>query len=198
MQTWWCLMERFRLGVGEEVTLVAPIDVECGRLSLEAPSLVVEGSDRDNRSAVFVRAEDFDATIAPTVTVRGPVEFCACWPGARAYPWTQFRANVTESDNGQTREGLRRLRKFVTAFRAHGREELGRYRGKIESPRMTKGAGSAVLRAMCAEGILRVEGKWYILDTGALGEKVGVNYVDCQAYRFGREQSTLSNGRWKP
>ena len=49
---------------------------------------------------------------------------------------------------------------------------------------MVKGVGTAVLTAMTEAGILRLEGKWYFLEADLLGEKVGVNYIQCQQRRY--------------
>ena len=176
---------RVEIGLGREVTLVAPLTIECDRLSFDATNLVVEAPQRETDAVVFLRAPQFHASTPPVLLVRDNVRFVVSWPNARAYPWTSFAADIGEPDDTQVRDGLRRLRRFVTAFRAHGQKQLGRFRAKIESPRMTKGAGAAVLDALVKEGILTLEGKWYILNTDALGEKLGIHYVDCHAYRFG-------------
>ena len=173
------------IGLGKEVALVAPLSIECDVLSIDAANLVVEAPKRDADAVVFLRTPHFHASTSPLLVVRNNVEFVASWPNARAYPWTSFAGEIDESDDTQVRDGLRRLRKFVTAFRAHGREKLGRFRAKIESPRMTKGTGADVLEALVREGILTLDGKWYILNADALGDKLGINYVDCHAYRFG-------------
>ena len=117
--------------------------------------------------------------------MRSNVEFFVSWPGAQAYPWTDFIVDIGQADDLEVDEGLRRLRKFVTAFRAGGKNRLARFKGKIESPRMVKGGGLAILDAMKAANIVTLEGKWYYLNTDELGKKVGVDYIGCHAYRFG-------------
>ena len=167
------------------MTLVAPLSIECGNLSINAESLDVKASSGKTDSVVFLRSEQFQALRPPALFVREPGSFFVSWPGARAHPWTSFATEVCESDSTDITDALRRLRRFLTAFRARGQKQLGRFKGKIESDRMTKGTGHAVLAALLREGILTVDDKWYILDTEALGEKLGVSYVDCQAHRFG-------------
>ena len=174
-----------QIGMGKEVTLVAPISIESAQLALNAAHLVIEAPTRGGDAVVLLRTAQFHSKTLPVLLVRDNVDFVASWPGARGYPWTSFATDIHEPDDTQVREGLRRLRKFVTAFRAHGREQLGRYRAKIESPRMIKGTGGAVLDALLRERILSLDGKWYILNTDILGGRLGVHYVDCHAYRFG-------------
>ena len=84
-------------------------------------------------------------------------------------------------------EGLRRLKHFVIAFRSHGRGRLARYASKIDSTRMTKGTGQAVLDLMVKEGILSLEHPRYFLDQDKLAEVIGVNYHDCMAWNFGQQ-----------
>jgi hypothetical protein len=84
-------------------------------------------------------------------------------------------------------EALRRLRKFVIAFRSHSKGNLARYRGKIEHSRMTKGAGQSVLKLLVDQGILTLDGNMYILDPDQLAARAGTNYTDAMARRFGEE-----------
>ena len=51
---------------------------------------------------------------------------------------------------------------------------------------MIKGTGGAVLDALLRERILSLDGKWYILNTDILGERLGVHYVDCTLIASGR------------
>ena len=173
------------IGSGAEAVLTAPIDIECHKLELTTDKLIVEVPSRQRDTVVFLQASAADTSITGTPVVRSNVEFFVSWPGAQAYPWTDFAIDVGQADDLEVGEGLRRLRKFVTAFRAGGKNRLARFKGKIESPRMVKGGGLAILVAMKAANIVTLEGKWYYLNTDELGKKVGVDYIGCHAYRFG-------------
>ena len=107
------------------------------------------------------------------------------WPDSKTYPWTGHPLEIESHEDPQVDEGLRRLRKFVITFRAKGSSQLARFRQKIESPRMTKGSGQAILNAMKQQGIILVQENMYIFNANAFGNKVGVTYVDCQKFNFG-------------
>jgi len=119
--------------------------------------------------------------------LRGDVSLAASWPGVRGHPWTSFATEPAPIEDPRVDEALRRLRKFVIAFRSHSRGRLARFKGKIEHARMTKGAGQQVLDLMMAEGILSLEGSIYFLDPDQLAAQAGANYTDCMARRFGAQ-----------
>ena len=79
--------------------------------------------------------------------VRNGSNLLVSWPGAKNFPWNNFATNPlpSESDDPRVEEGLRRFRKFVIEFRSDGSKGLARSRAKIDSQRMTKGTGQAVL-----------------------------------------------------
>ena len=177
---------RVEIGTGAEVTLVAPIDIECEELQLTADKFVVEAAPRERfASAVVLRGQTAAPTISGTPILRPGANLSVSWPGSHVYPWRPYSVGVVETvDEERVREGLQRLRRLVTAFRARGKDQLARSKQKIDSPRMMKGLGSAVLKAMMDENIIHLDGHLYVLDASALGRVVGVNYIDCASQRW--------------
>ena len=179
---------RLEIGTGAEVTLVAPIHIECDDLWLKARTVVVEASPQGAvTGAVVLKGGKVRAPISAPPILRGNVHLAVSWPGSQIYPWHEFAAHMDEIDEQHIREGLQRLRRLVTAFRARGKDQLARIRDKIDSPRMMRGLGSAVLKAMMDNNIIRLDGKLYVLDATALGRIVGVTYIDCARQRFSQK-----------
>jgi len=174
-----------KIGLGDEATIAGPVNIECRELSIDAKNVVVEASRGYQRSSVFIRAEECVGPYPANVATRDSVGLTVCWPGAAAYPWTVFSREISEPDDIAISEGLRRFRMFMSVFRGGKPQGLSRGRSKIESERMTKGTGEAVLSALLEEGILSRDDKRYFLSTDVLGERLGVNWVDCQQYNFG-------------
>jgi hypothetical protein len=176
------------IGPGSESVLVAPISIQCAVLSLMTEKVIVECPSQRQASAVFLEAGIFDgAEMVSVPVVRGNVSLAAYWPGVQSHPWTSFATSPTQSDDPRLDEALRRLRKFVIAFRSHSRGRLARFKGKIEHARMTKGTGRAVLKHMLSEGILTLEGPMYFLDPDRLMQAAGITYADCMSRRFSPE-----------
>ncbi|MYF05638.1 MAG: hypothetical protein F4230_11985 [Holophagales bacterium] len=173
------------LGSGSEATVAGPVSIECSALSIDAQNIVVESARGDQESSVFLQAEEGVGHCPSNLTVREGVSLAVCWPGAEIYPWTRFAKGLPEIDDVAISEALRRFRMFMSVFRGGKGRGLSRSRSKIESGRMTKGAGEVVLEALLREGILSRDDKSYFLSTDVLGEKLGVNWVDCQQYKFG-------------
>ena len=176
---------RITIGTGTDVALVAPINIECEKIELTAEKFIVAASPRESlAAAVVLNGQRVDAFISGSPILRGNVNFYVSWPGSQTYPWSRFAVHMKQVDEQHVKEGLQRLRRLVTAFRAGGKDQLARIKDKIESPRMMKGLGHAILQAMMKERVVYSEGKLYILDASALGEVVGVTYIDCLKQRF--------------
>ena len=174
------------IGAGSETTLVAPISIQCSRISIRATKLVVEPSPSRSENSVYLEAATFDGPMLTSVPVlREPAILAANWPSVRSHPWTNFATDTITIEDSKGDEALRRLRKFVISFRSHGQGRLARFKGKIEHRRMTKGTGQAVLNLMIDEKILSTEQAMYFLDSDRLAEIAGANYSDCVARRFG-------------
>lgn len=176
---------RVEIGPGAEAVLIAPVNLQCAQLSISTEKLIVESPSGGQADAVYLEAESYDGAQMTSVPVlRGSVALSACWPDARSHPWTTFATDPTPSVNPKVDEALRRLRKFVIAFRSHGRGSLGRYKHKIEHERMTKGAGRAILDLMIEDKILSLQGSQYHLDPEQLSARAGTTYRECMARRF--------------
>ncbi len=173
------------VGPGPEAILVAPVVIQCGRLTFTCRKVVAElpTSGRDN--AVALEAEENNGQMIDAVpSVRGSAQLTACWPNARMFPWTAFAVQQTKSDDPRLNEALRRFRKFIISFRSHKKGSLARYRAKLEHERMTKGTGGAVLLLLKETGIVQLQGAMYHLDADKLGEVAGATYIECASKKF--------------
>ena len=176
---------RIEMGSGPEITIVAPVNIQCGKLSIESDRVIVESSAEDAVGAVYLEAEEFTGVKILTVpTVRGKASLSVAWPGATAHPWNAFSTSPLGVADPGIDEGLRRLRKFVIAFRSHSKGSLRRYRAKLDHARMTKGVGQSILNALKEQGIISVAGEMYELDADALGSKAGATYAESMSRQF--------------
>ena len=176
------------VGQGRELTLVAPVGIDCHNLSIRAIKVIVEKPADSDADAVALHSEILGGDPLTTVPlVRNNAQLFVTWPNADAYPWTNFAAEPLADDDNDpnVREGLRRFRKFIIEFRANKNGGLARSRQKIDSSRMTKGEGEAVLGAMLSKRILRRDSIRYYLDADVLGELTETSYADCMAFQFG-------------
>jgi hypothetical protein len=177
------------IGSGNPVEMIAPVSLNVSRLSFECPELVVTRADRNGNgegAVVTLEARELlrsDLTSPPIV--RKGAGLSVWWPGATAYPWSQFAGMAESGDERDISEGLRALRRLVIAFRSHSKGRLARLQDKIEHARMTKGRlGVAIRERMVKDGILSLEGNIYFLNSTALGQIVGATYQDVNMKRF--------------
>ncbi|MGA3401595.1 MAG: hypothetical protein ABSC95_20485 [Acetobacteraceae bacterium] len=175
---------RVEFGPGPEALLIAPISVQCETLAITSKKLIVETvQDRDD-AAVFLEAAEYDGAMTSVPLVRGGVSLFASWPSVRGYPWTSFASDPSPLSDPRIDEALRRLRKFVIAFRSHSKGSLRRYRDKLDHARMTKGSGQSVLNLMLNDKVIFIAGNMYVLDPNMLAPCTGLNYADCMARHF--------------
>lgn len=174
------------IGPGDEITIISPVFISCESLVLTAAKLIVEESQSAPASIVFLEAAEFQGPNMSSVpAVRGAVGLSVSWPGASAFPWTSFAVAPRAAEDSRVDEALRRLRKFVVAFRSHSKGSLARIRDKLEHSRMTKGSGRSVLDQMVEEDIVSLQGQMYHLDPDRLAQQTGASYVDVVARSFG-------------
>lgn len=172
------------IGPGPEAYLVAPVSVQCEKLILAAPKVIVEATQDRDDAAIFLEATTYNGDLITVPVVRGSASLAVSWPGATRHPWTSFATNPSITSDPRVDEALRRLRKFVIAFRSHSKGSLARYRAKIDHARMTKGSGQAILDLLCHDRVLSIDGPMYVLDQDRLTDCVGINYTDCMTRRF--------------
>ena len=185
-------------GPGPEAILVAPVSVQCRKLSIIAPKVVIEGALGNKISSVFLEAEEFDGAVMTSIpTIRGDVALSASWPDVRQHPWTAFATSPTTIQDPRLDEALRRLRKFIIAFRSHSKGSLKRFKAKLDHERMTKGTGRAVLDKLVAEKVLTVDGSMYVLNPDLLSERAGTNYADTMSRSFGKKTIEFISGALK-
>jgi hypothetical protein len=172
------------IGTGTEALLVAPVLIQAEKLSVNCNKLTVENGRESDSADVFLESDKVDSSLTAQPVIRGNAKLSVAWPGARAHPWTAFATEPTQTENPSIDEGLRRLRKFVTAFRSHSKGNLARYRHKIEHERMIKGTGAEVLAALREHAIITLDGSMYYLDPSRLGAVAGATYAQVVARQF--------------
>lgn len=173
------------IGPGPETIFVAPVSIQCNRLRISSPKIVVEAPPVGLRGgSVFLEASHFESEVASLPLIRGDVSLATCWPGVRVHPWTTFASEPTKVEDPKLEEALRRFRKFIIAFRSHSKGSLARFKDKLDHERMTKGTGQSVLNLLLRERIISLDGPMYHLDPDLLGSKASTSYKDCMERRF--------------
>lgn len=173
------------LGAGAADFSIGPrVHINCGSLSINALTLVVEGaapkhSSTDEETGVRLEARRFQGAVSRPPVVRG--ELHVSWPGAEAHPWTAWRSDGLDLGAGDNHMAVayRRFRRIVMTLRSHSKGRLARYRGKIEHQRVLQGPmGKCLLDKLVSDGILTLEGKFFFWAPETAGAKVGVSWQD--------------------
>lgn len=175
------------IGGSREAVMITPVSIQCKKIQFSTERLIIEKGAGGVEGSVFLEAESTDATsIIDVPILNGNASLAVIWPESRAFPWTNFAATPTPSQDPRTDEALRRFRKFVISFRSHSKGSLKRLAAKIEHERMTKGTGQAVLDYMISKGIL-TRGAMYTLIPDKLSAETGASYTSCMARSFSKQ-----------
>lgn len=178
---------RVEIGPSAETLLVAPVTIQCAELAILAKKVIVDSPPKSKTRVVYLHADNsIESSVTSFPVARKATELCASWPGVEIYPWTNFATQPQSppTDDPQVDEALRRFKNFIVAFRARGNEELARFQGKIDSQRMIKGTGQAVLTALLKARIIILDSGWYFLNADLLGELTDTKYEDCIKHQF--------------
>ena len=180
---------RVEMGPSTEVTLVAPVSIQCRELAIETDNLRAEARPDAEMGAVVLRADGFDGSPISRVPATHNVGLFTSWPGSEAYPWHNFRDPYRSKPDvsQEMEEALRRFRMFVLSFRSDKARGLGRHQSKIEGTRMVKGTGQAVLQLMLESRIVSRNQARYSLSTDRLGELTSMSYSDFLTRNFTSE-----------
>ena len=187
---------RVEIGPSVEVTLVAPVSIECKELAIETENLRAEAHPEAEMGVVVLRASTFGGSPITKVPTIHNVKLFVSWPGSEAYPWHNFQelGRQDVAGNLQIEEALRRFRMFVLSFRSDKARGLGRHQNKIEGTRMVKGTGQAVLDLMMSENIVSRNQARYSLSTGRLAELTSMTYSDFLTRNFSHEAREFIRG----
>ena len=178
---------RVEIGQDSDVVFVAPVEILCQDLAIQAERVITENaSDSEpDASVVFLQSDISSGPPMSQVPIkRNNVQLLASWPGVENYPWRNYATSphIYGDEDERLDEALRRLRKFLMVF--NGKRGLARSRNKIDSGRMTKGTGQKVLDLMLQEGIVTRDQARYYLHTDRLSELTEMTYVDCVEHNF--------------
>ncbi len=178
-----------QLGDGIIQQIAAPTELSVEWLGIAARQVLVVSGGADGpkeQQSVALVARAVECESVQTVTVKDAM-LSVSWDGAKVYPWTGYAVEVAPAADENVDFMRRRLRNILTAFRSHSKGALRRLAAKIDHSRMTKDArGRALVEQLIADKILVSvqSGKFYELDSGVMGAKLGMAYHDLAQSRF--------------
>jgi hypothetical protein len=176
---------KVEIGGASEIILATPISIQCQKIVFDGTRIIVEKGGEQVEGVVFCEAETAETSHVASAPLLNPgTRLIVSWEGAEKYPWNSFQGSPSHRVDPKVNEALRRLRKFVIAFRSHSKGSLKRVAAKLNHERMTKGSGQSVLNEMRNTGIITQDGPMYTLHPDKLFAEAGASYfsVMCQEY----------------
>ena len=165
------------LGGTREVELTAPVEISAAYVEIAASALILRTQVSSTEKHVIVEAgkvhSEVNSLAAPGI------DFVDDMAGLQ-YPLVQYaqKRSIVPQDPA-LREKYLRFRKILSHFRSHSKGSMGKYRDKVENPRVAGNAvGSAVLSKLVNDGVLVLEGPMYFLQPDKVHYFIGVSWPD--------------------
>jgi hypothetical protein len=151
-------------GVADDFEIGPAVDIRCSSLEIHPTGIVVRGTaaKAGDVDAVYIEAGKCHSQVSKKPVVRGSLS--VRWPGAEAYPWTEFVASAQEGkiDSHEMHDTYRRFRRIVTSLRSHSKGSLARLKDKVEHRRILKNEiGKALLAQLLEDGIIALKKNFY-------------------------------------
>ena len=181
------------LGDGRSVSVTAPVEIDVDDLEIDGREVRVFKSalqtDLVGNEVVLISTKATTAQVE-RIAAHG-AKLVVTFPGAQAYPWSDYFSAPTPAPNERIASLRRRVRRVLTSFRSHSKGALVRYAKKIEHSRMMKEGpeGPMLLEKLKEDGILSVfdAGKFYQLHPDQLAAKFNMDYQALQQQRWTEE-----------
>jgi hypothetical protein len=181
------------VGDGRNVGITAPVQIDVDTLEIDGRDLRVIKSALTMEpigSAVVLMARDADVSRVDRIVTHGAT-LAVTFPGAQAYPWSDYYVAREPAPNEQIAVLRRRARRVLTSFRSHSKGALVRLADKINHARMMKegSEGRRLLERLQADGILSPfdSGKFYQLHSDRLAVSFGMDYQAIQNQHWSDE-----------
>lgn len=163
----------------EELELTAPVDITARFVKINAKSLILRPHVRgDGGNEVIIEAERLDSILHNIDLNSVELSFYVVDSSGIAYPAITYSVVRTPPpEDPLLRQKYFRLRRILQEFRSHGRGGLAKYRHKIEHERVLRNeVGRSVLNELLNDGILKLHGNLYFLDSEQLSSELGISW----------------------
>ena len=179
------------LAGGQELEFTAPVEISASKISLQCPALVLRPpTPPSTNKYVLLEATSMESTVSSILTNQVELILAVSDPAGMTYPSIKYVEKKEQfPPDPLLKEKYLRLRRILVHFRAHGKDTLARYKGKIEHERMLRNeTGRAILRQLAQDGILTSAGQFYFLQLEKVDRYLGVSWLDL---RKGRSSARL-------
>lgn len=164
-----------------EVELVAPVEIEARKITIDANTIAVRASfDNDSSTDVILGCSDCSCNVESIDVLGADLTIAVENLDGIVYPAINYAEsrNVIPPDHN-IKEKYFRLRRILMEFRSHSKGSLAKYRHKIEHERVLRNdLGESILQKLITDGILYREGEFYHINTDNLSKCLDVSWQD--------------------
>ena len=172
------------LGSYEPSIELSEVEIISDKITLSAKELIFASK---NEGRVVLKSNKFESPdFNFSISKKGSPHIAIDWPGAEAYPWSDYKTDISLSDFEDVRNELYSLKRILMPFRKHGRDTWARFKPYIDD----KIVGGSSDRKKMLEYLLEEEilvrkpaDNKYFLEEDSLNNK-GINWGDLRNLKY--------------
>ncbi len=138
--------------------------------------------------AVTIECEKFEGDLKlgrpQNIINIGKTDFNILTSDKLYFPFSAYKREPQEQivDDDTFREKYQKLRRTILQFRAHSKNDLAKYKDKIDNRIGMTEVGKNLISGLLREGILEEKNKLYFINDSVMSQKLGLGYTEIRTY----------------
>nr|MBD5377843.1 hypothetical protein [Bacteroides sp.] len=158
----------------------APVDIHVNSLIIKSNELVFTPGINNPYPKILISSSNLTTQLESGIqqaTKKGDVGINISTESQLYFPLVEYKTQSQEKDESASIDDLfPKFRRLILYFRANGKDEMGRFKAKIDNLIAGNPAGSRVLNALIEREIITSDGSMYFLDTDSLSKLLDTSF----------------------
>ncbi|MBD5252512.1 MAG: hypothetical protein HDS49_05735 [Bacteroides sp.] len=159
----------------------APVDINVNSLIIKSNELVFTPGINNQFPQVLISSTFLSTRLESgiqQVVKKGDVKINISTDSQLYFPLVEYKSQLMEKDElASINDLFPKFRRLILYFRANGKDEMGRFKAKIDNLIAGNTAGSRVLNALMDRRIITSGPSMYYLDTDSLSKLLNTNFA---------------------
>lgn len=159
----------------------APVDINVNSLIIRSNELIFTPGINNPFPQVLISSTSLTTCLESgiqQVVKKGDVNINISTDSKLYFPLVEYRSQTLEKDESASIDDLfPKFRRLILYFRANGKDEMGRFKAKIDNLIAGNPAGNRVLKALINRKIITSDASMYYLDTDSLSKLLNTNFA---------------------
>ena len=173
----------------------APVDINVHSLLITSNELVFTPGIKSPLPSVLISSTRLDSRLESgiqQVTKRGNIKISVSTESQLYFPLVEYKAQTQGKDSDASVDELfPKFRRLILYFRANGKDEMGRFKDKIDKLIAGNHAGRKVLNALMKKNIITSDTSMYYLDADSLSKTLNTSFSSIRSCERSEELNTF-------